>query len=113
MGGLANQSTTVLERWTPANHSTTMPRAVFNNPSNPSRLSDRYVEDAGYFRLKNLQIGYRFPTSLLSRTGFIQNVRIYGSAVNLFTITDWSGLDPENDGIPITRQFLFGISATF
>jgi hypothetical protein len=113
MGGLANQLTTTLDRWTPNNPSTTMPRAVRNNPSNPSRFSSRYVEDAGYFRLRNLQIGYTLPRTLLDKSGFIQNLRIYGSGVNLFTITNWSGLDPENDNVPITRQFLFGVNASF
>lgn len=113
MSGLANQLTTVLDRWTPTNPSTTMPRAVYNNASSPSRISDRYVENAGYLRLKNLQIGYTFPKTLLTKAGFIQNFRIYASSVNLFTITPWTGLDPENDGVPITRQFLFGLNATF
>lgn len=113
MGSLANQLSTVLDRWTPANPSKTMPRAQYNSRFNPSRFSDRYVENSGYFRLRNLQIGYTIPATLLTRTGFIQNVRVYGSGVNLFTITDWTGLDPENDGVPITRQFVFGINATF
>ena len=113
MGSLANQWSTVLDRWTPSNPSTTTPRAVYNNPSNPSRFSDRYVEDASYLRLKNLQLGYSLPKTILGRTGFIQNFRIYASGVNLFTITPWTGLDPEFDGIPPTRQFLLGVNASF
>ncbi|HZG26264.1 MAG TPA: SusC/RagA family TonB-linked outer membrane protein, partial [Chitinophagaceae bacterium] len=124
MGGLANQTTTVLERWTPANPSRTMPRAEYNNRTNLARLSDRYVENAGYLRLRNLQIGYTVPKPLLAKTGFIQGIRIYATGVNLFTLTDWSGLDPEGDAVsnnssglrprdnvPLTRQFLFGINA--
>lgn len=113
MGGLANQLTTVLDRWTPTNASKTMPRAEYNNRTNNSRFSDRFVENAGYLRLRNLQIGYTIPQELLGKTGFIQSVRIYGTGVNLFTITKWTGLDPENDAVPVTRQFLFGINATF
>jgi hypothetical protein len=126
MGGLANQTTTVLERWTPANPSRTMPRAEYNNRTNLARLSDRYVENAGYLRLRNLQIGYTVPKPLLAKTGFIQGIRIYATGVNLFTLTDWSGLDPEGDAVsnnssglrprdnvPLTRQFLFGINASF
>jgi TonB-linked SusC/RagA family outer membrane protein len=113
MSGLANQLTTVLDRWTPTHPSTTMPRAAFNDPSVSERFSSRFIENAGYLRLKNLQIGYSLPRGLLNKAGFIQNLRIYGSAVNLFTVTDWSGLDPENDLIPPTRQFLFGVNATF
>lgn len=122
MGSLANQSADVLERWTTDNHSTTIPRAVYNNPSNPTRFSDRFVENAGYFRLKNLQIGYSFPRTLLNKSGFIQNIRIYASGINLFTVTNWTGLDPETDSAfpdptsdrtPTARQFLFGINAAF
>ncbi|MDQ3843726.1 MAG: SusC/RagA family TonB-linked outer membrane protein, partial [Bacteroidota bacterium] len=113
MGGLANQLTTVLNRWTPTNPSTTMPRAVYNNPSNPTRFSSRFVEDAGYFRLRNVQLGYTVPATVLGRLGFIQNLRIYGSGVNVFTVTKWTGLDPENDAVPPTRQFLLGVNATF
>ena len=87
-----------------------------------SRVSSRFVENAGYLRLKNLQIVYSLPKSFLNRLQFVQNIRIYGSAVNLFTITEWTGLDPEADSgsgpngvniIPTTKQFLFGINATF
>jgi hypothetical protein len=113
MSSIANQFATVLNRWTPENKSTTMPRAVYNNPSNPVRFSDRFVENAGYLRLKNLQLGYTIPRTALNKLGFIESFRIYGSAINLFTITDWSGLDPENDLIPPTRQFLIGINAGF
>lgn len=126
MGGLGNQLTTVLDRWTPTNPSKTMPRAEYNNRTNIGRFSDRYIENAGYLRLKNLQIGYTIPKTVLGKTGFIQSVRIYGTAVNVFTITKWSGLDPEGDAVansssgvgprdlvPVTRQFLFGINASF
>jgi TonB-linked SusC/RagA family outer membrane protein len=126
MGGLANQLTTVLDRWTPNNPSKTMPRAEYNNRTNVGRFSDRYVENASYLRLRNLQIGYTVPKTLLGKTGFIQSIRIYGTAVNLFTITKWTGLDPEGDAVansssgvaprdnvPVTRQFLFGINASF
>jgi TonB-linked SusC/RagA family outer membrane protein len=113
MGSLGNQWTTTFDRWTSGNASSKIPRAVYNNPSNPTRTSDRFVENAGYLRLKNLQIGYSIPQSLLNKAGFIKNFRIYGSAINLFTITDWTGYDPETDGVPTTRQFLIGINASF
>jgi TonB-linked SusC/RagA family outer membrane protein len=122
MGGLANQWATTLNRWTVNNKSTSMPRAVWGDPASSTRFSSRFVEDAGYLRLKNLQIGYSLPKTLLGKLGFIQNFRIYASAVNLFTITNWTGLDPEADSgggvnginvVPPTRQFLFGVNATF
>jgi TonB-linked SusC/RagA family outer membrane protein len=113
MGGLANQSSTVLNRWTPQNKSNDIPRAVYNNPSNPTRFSDRFVESAAYFRLRNLQLGYSLPSNLLNQSGFISKLRFYVGAINLFTVTNWTGLDPEVDDIPPTRQFLFGINASF
>ena len=77
------------------------------------RFSDRVVENAGYLRLKNVQVGYRVPGTLLQQANFIQGLRFYVSAVNLFTITKYTGLDPENDILPPARQFLFGINASF
>jgi len=81
--------------------------------------SSHYVEDASYLRLKNLQLGYTLPESVLSRLG-MRELRIYLQATNLFTITKYSGLDPEvrtsgyNMGIdagawPTARQFLIGL----
>ncbi len=113
MGGLANQWSTVLDRWTSSKPSSDIPRAVYNNPSDPSRFSSRYVESAAYLRLRNIQLGYSLNSNLLNQAGFIQKLRFYVTAVNLFTITKWTGLDPENDAIPPTRQFLFGINASF
>jgi TonB-linked SusC/RagA family outer membrane protein len=108
-----NQFASVLGAWTEQNRSTTMPRAVYTDPNRNLRFSDRFVENAGYLRLQNLQIGYNLPAKWLSKTRAVQSFRIYLTGVNLFTITDWSGLDPENNLFPSTRQFLAGIKATF
>jgi TonB-linked SusC/RagA family outer membrane protein len=108
-----NQWATVLNRWTSSNPSGSMPRASYQDRAGVNRMSERFVEDAGYMRLKNLQIGYAIPPSVLGNTGVISNFRLYLSAVNLFTITNWTGRDPENDAIPVTRQFLIGINAAF
>lgn len=109
----ANQWTSTNDRWTPENPSATMPRAVRNDPNANNRYSDRFVEDAGFLRLRNIQVGYSLPSSLLEKTGAIDRVRIFFSGTNLMTITDWQGIDPENDFVPPTRQLLFGINATF
>ena len=125
MGGLANQDTKTLGRWEPDHPSNTLPRAVYNDPANNGRsgsLSDQFVENAGYLRLKNLTIGYSLPRSVLNKLAFVQNFRIYASSLNLFTITNWTGYDPEadqgsgvngNNVIPTTRQFLLGVRAIF
>lgn len=113
MDGTANQWATTLERWSATNPSTGMPRAMFGDPAQFNRFSSRYVEDAGYFRLKNVQIGYTVPQNFLTKSKIAQNIRIYVSGVNLFTATKFSGLDPENSSVPPARQFLFGITAGF
>lgn len=108
-----NQFSSVLNAWTPQNTNTSMPRAVYADPNDNLRFSDRFVENAGYLRLQNLQIGYNLPSKWLNKTRAIQTFRIYLTGINLFTVTDWSGLDPENNLFPSTRQFLAGIKATF
>ena len=108
-----NQFTSVLNAWTPENPSATMPRAVWSDPNNNNRFSDRFVEDADYLRLQNLQIGYTVPQKWLEKTKAIQSFRLYLSGVNLFTVTKYSGADPENDAYPSTRQFLIGLNASF
>jgi hypothetical protein len=108
-----NQFSSVLNAWTPQKPSTTMPRAVYSDPNQNLRFSDRFVENAGYLRLQTVQIGYNLPSKWLSKTKAIQSFRVYLTGINLFTITDWSGLDPENNLFPSTRQFLAGIKATF
>ena len=91
-----------------------MPRAVYADPNQNLRFSDRFVENAGYLRLQNLQLGYNFPRKWIDLTkGAIQNLRLYVTGINLFTITDYSGLDPENDLYPNTRQYLIGVKASF
>lgn len=92
-----NAGTAVLDRWTPTNPSNTQPRAIVGDPNKNGRFSDRYVEKGSYMRLKNLSIGYTFDDSFLSTFagGSINRLRVYVSAQNLLTFTDYSGLDPE------------------
>lgn len=113
-----NQWTTTLNRWTEANPSTTMPRAVRSDPAGNNRYSDRFIESAAFLRLKNVQLGYAIPANLLESVGFINGARIYVGATNLFVSTKWTGIDPEdtspNGGlIPPVRSFTTGITASF
>jgi TonB-linked SusC/RagA family outer membrane protein len=114
-----NQSTAVLDRWTAKGTSTTMPRAVFNDPNKNTRVSDRFVEDGSYLRVKNLTIGYTLPHSVLQRVK-MSSARIYISGQNLLTITHYTGFDPETgaNGIdlnvyPVTRTISAGINLNF
>ena len=82
-------------------------------------VNETILEDASFLRLKNLQISYEFPKKWMDRTGFIAGFRVYAIARNLFTITKYSGYDPEVDGnlqlgvYPNSRQFTIGAEFTF
>jgi TonB-linked SusC/RagA family outer membrane protein len=122
--GLQNQRTTVLDRWTPDNTNTIIPRATNTKPTNMP--FDRYVEDGSYIRMKNIQLAYNIPQFVISELG-IKNLRIYANAQNLFIITDYSGLDPEvsrfgSDNIrqgfdsgsyPNSKVLTLGLNVTF
>ena len=115
MGGPGNNYwTSTLNRWTPQNPSTTMPRAVRSDPAQNGRFSTRFVESAAFLRLKNVQIGYTLPKTLTRKLGGMENCRVYFSATNLLTFTKWSGLDPESFGtIPPTQSTQLGINIGF
>ena len=91
-----NRPISRLDRWTEEGSSTTEPRAVFTNQngSNNVLISDRFVEDADFLRVKNMQVGYTIPKGSLSRMG-VSSLRVYVSASNLYTFTGYSGYDPE------------------
>ncbi len=93
-GVLSNYSTDRLNRWTAETPENNEPRMTASDPNNNDRFSDRYVEDGTYLRLRNLQLGYTLPKTLVSKIG-LSRLRIYCSADNLFTLTDYSGWNPE------------------
>ncbi|GGD18193.1 SusC/RagA family TonB-linked outer membrane protein [Hyunsoonleella pacifica] len=99
MTRLFNAGTAVLDRWTPTNTNTTVPRFTADHSDNVNR-SDRFIEDGSYAKLRNLTIGYSLPETVLSTfaKGSISKFRIYLAAQNLFTITNYSGYDPEIGG---------------
>jgi TonB-dependent starch-binding outer membrane protein SusC len=94
---LFNASTDVLNAWTPDDPNTDIPRAVSGDPNHNTRTSNRFIESGSYFRLKNLSVGYSLPQSTIKGlTGnVVSNLRIYISTQNLFTITKYTGYDPE------------------
>lgn len=89
-----------LDRWQKPGDITDVPRMVSKNYAADLRPS-RLVEDGSYIRLKNITLGYSLPANLTSKMG-IQKLRVYASAQNLITITDYSGLDPELTGTAAT-----------
>ncbi len=94
LNSVFGQFASVRNRWTPTNTNTTMPRAAWADPNNNRRTSTRFLEDGSYMRLKNINIGYSLPSSLISKLK-LSNLRIYYSGQNLLTFTNYSGLDPE------------------
>lgn len=91
LSGINNATTEALNRWTPSNTNTDVPKAVAGRTR---RVSSRWIYDGSYVRLKNLALGYTLPNSLLERLN-LQKVRIYVSAQNILTSTDYPGYDPE------------------
>ncbi|MDO5035429.1 MAG: TonB-dependent receptor [Porphyromonas sp.] len=124
MNSGSNFLKSTLEAWTPNNRDTSVPRAVFSDPNGNMLESDRFLESGDFVRLRQVQIGYALPKSLLERIQ-IDNLRFYISGENLLTITKYSGIDPEfsrgsvlNTGIdnliyPFTRSYTVGLQLTF
>ena len=119
MSSATNQTTAVLGRWTGEGTSNTMPRAVYADPNQNNRVSDRFIEDGSYLRVKNITLAYSFPQRLLDRI-HVEGLRLALSCENVATITGYSGFDPEVsiNGIdaslyPIPRTFSVGLNLTF
>jgi len=87
-----------LKPWNGEGTSNTTPRPFIGQTDNIIGYSDRWIEKGDYIRIKNIQIGYTFPASLLKKTKIIESFRLYAGAQNLFTLTGYSGLDPEISG---------------
>ncbi|HEU4789663.1 MAG TPA: TonB-dependent receptor [Flavobacterium sp.] len=118
-----NAAATLLDRWTPTNPSNEIPRA---SSSPLGIVSERYVEDASFLRLKLITLGFTFPKSVSSKLG-TQSIKFYVSAENLVTWTKYTGYDPEVSsyeqnnlypGIdfgayPNSRTFISGVNVTF
>lgn len=80
--------------WTPENPDTDIPRVDPNNYNQNNRMSDRYVEDGSYFRIKNVQLGYTIPLKYTQRIK-VERLRLYVAAHNIITLTEYNGFDPE------------------
>jgi hypothetical protein len=122
--------TAVLNAWTPTNTNTNVPRAITSDPNGNARTSARFLENGSFLRMQNVMIGYNVPGGKLTSMtkGVVSSLRIYVSAQNLITITDYSGYDPEvgnrmpnnqlTNGIdfavyPQPKSVQFGIQANF
>ena len=90
-----------------SNPETNMPRAIIGDPNDNDRISDRYIEDGSYLRVKNISLGYTFPKKLISKWN-IDNLRIYCNIQNLLTFTSYSGYDPEI-GVSTMSPNVYGV----
>lgn len=77
-----------------SNPDTKIPRAIANDPNDNDRISDRYIEDGSYLRIKNISLGYTLPSGMVQKWK-LSNVRFYLNIQNLYTFTKYSGYDPE------------------
>ena len=124
MNSASNFLATTLNAWTPTNTSTDIPRAIYGDPNDNTRESTRFLENGDFVRLRQAQLGYTLPASL-SKAIYCERIRFYVSGENLFTITGYSGANPEfsrssvlNTGIdkliyPFTRSYTVGAQVTF
>lgn len=111
---------------TVANSATSIPRASIQDPNDNDRVSDRYVEDGSYIRLKNITFGYTFPKNMIKKVG-LENLRVYANIQNLLTLTKYDGYDPEigvstasanvygldNGRYPSPTVYSFGLNVSF
>jgi len=121
----ANQSPSVLDYWSIDNPNAGSPRLARNDTPNIN-ISDRYVEDGSYLRIQNITLGYNLSSSVTESIG-ISSLKMYVSAQNLYTFTNYSGYDPEvgafnqnalllgvdNGRYPSPRTFTFGLNVEF
>ena len=119
MSSAHNQTASVKYRWVGYGTSTVMPRAVYGDPNHNARISDRFVEDGSYLRLKNITLSYTFPAKWTQKIS-VDNARIYLSCENVATLTRYSGFDPEvgingidGNRYPISRTFSLGVNFNF
>ena len=109
-----NQTTHMLDMWTTPGQVTDVPHYT-----SPIQFDDHLVENASFMRLKNLTVQYALPKTVLKHLGDVQNINVFFTGRNLWTVTPFSGYDPEPDSnlvaffYPNTRQIVFGAEITF
>jgi TonB-linked SusC/RagA family outer membrane protein len=111
-----NKGNRLLDAWTPNNMGSNIPAVSTMDNNNEKRVSSYFVENGSYAKLRTIQLGYNFPTSLIQKL-YMQRLRLYVSAQNLLTIKSksFTGVDPENAnfGYPIPLNVTFGLNVSF
>lgn len=114
----------LLNRWSPSNENTMIP--AFSKTETDKPNTSRFLEDGSFIRLKNISLGYTLPSNVMDRLN-LSKIRVYVSGQNLWTITDYSGFDPEVNsagssdtnvgldlgGYPPSKSFTLGLNLSF
>ena len=120
----AKSNTALYDSWTPNNQNASAPIQETGGSFSTANVPNSYfVEDGSYLRVRNIQLGYSLPTNILDNVG-LDRLRLYVQGANLFTITNYSGVDPELTGTatafgidegayPTPKQIIFGVNLTF
>ncbi|MGM0530556.1 MAG: SusC/RagA family TonB-linked outer membrane protein [Bacteroidota bacterium] len=114
--GRDNVGPGTLDAWTPQNTNSDIPALTLSDANNETRTSDYFMVNASYFKIRNIQLGYSLPESVLNKTGF-ERLRIYLMAENLFWInsSEFTGPDPERtdiNNIPVPTTYSFGVNVS-
>ena len=119
MAAAMNQTVAVLDRWTGEGTSNFMPRAVYGDPNQNCRVSDRFIENGSYLRVKNIMLAYSFPSKMLQKIN-VHGLRLALICENVATISKYSGFDPEvsingidSSRYPIPRTYSVGLNLNF
>ena len=114
------------DSWSPENTDAMLPKLDINDTYSNKYVTDYFIEDASYLRLRQVTLGYNMPENLISRIRLVK-LRIYVQAQNLFTFTRFTGMDPGvnisgrsdlglgiySGGNPTPKQILFGVNLGF
>lgn len=115
-----------LNTWTPENTDARYAKAVYTDPALNGRISDRYLFDTSYLRLKNIQLNYTFDKAIVEKS-MLSRATVFVAASNIVTWTKWPGIDPEifserggvtdqvqnEDPYPLAKSFSFGVQLQF
>ena len=123
-GNLAtNRSADILNAWSPANMGSDIPALSLTDDNDEARFSTYYIENGSYMKMKYLKLSYSLPKNVIRKIG-VTNLDVYGQVENVFTITKYTGLDPEilpgeygaiidNGAYPRPRTFTLGLNIQF
>jgi len=122
-GSSTNHGVDILDAWSPTNTGADIPALTMVNNNNETRMSNYFVEDGSYLKLKYLKLAYQLPKDIAGKV-LASNISVFGQVENIFTITSYKGLDPEvilggygariDSGLyPRARTFTMGLNVTF